>query len=526
MTRSRPPLFWLLLLAAVVIGLWWLFSAPYEPRVLFRAMPANALYVSEHRRLVDRGDAFARNPVTLSLFSSMGIRPSELKSLTADPETERWFRRLAARHVVLAYVPELGGGGEPAWVFSSWLGGRSQRLRFWLSWSRVPGYRLVELWRGRRYWEVEAPFLRSDLRLCVAFVEGAMVGCLTGDPHVMRDVLDAHDGLRPSIVRRADFSRAAWCADASARDRGWVDLSAFSAMPPDAGTALFEFSELTPTSLAGQVCGRAPGSAGHAGHQAVSARGMGAFLGDAPLAVVLARGAAVVPILRSRRSPGWLRLLGELAEDEKADAVVLAVLGGAYGGRFHGVRVPALAFAMPVRDSARVRTWALDALDRLNTRYRWGLIPRRLESAGGEITVLEGTLKGVFGDLTPGEQPAYAIPEGWFILSSNSDSLTRLMERPRSAADSAQPTWSRSAEESSSAAYVWMDLAQGGKAMRLAISACSLKLLLSDPQASQDARQRLNEAKAWMDSLAPLEALRLWARSDGDFIQARFRIGP
>jgi hypothetical protein len=73
--------------------------------------------------------------------------------------------------------------------------------------------------------------------------------------------------------------------------------------------------------------------------------------------------------------------------------------------------------------------------------------------------------------------------------------------------------------------FARIDLARGGKTLRLALTTYALKLLLEDAQGTLRVRQRLNEAKAWIDSLAPLQTCRFWLRSDGQMMQVQFKAG-
>jgi len=71
----------------------------------------------------------------------------------------------------------------------------------------------------------------------------------------------------------------------------------------------------------------------------------------------------------------------------------------------------------------------------------------------------------------------------------------------------------------------WIDLAGGGKTLRLAVSTWSLKLFLEDPERTQATRDRLNELKAWIDALAPLETCRLTLASENDQTRLSFEMG-
>ena len=61
----RSPLFWLVALLFAGLTVWWTLHVPYAPEQVWKAIPAEAVFVSEHR---DRplGDAFSHNPRNLN----------------------------------------------------------------------------------------------------------------------------------------------------------------------------------------------------------------------------------------------------------------------------------------------------------------------------------------------------------------------------------------------------------------------------------------------------------------------------
>ena len=530
MIRRRPLRFWLVAAAFAAAILGWTLYVPYAPAMLYAPIPAGATFISEHRDLAVRWESFSKNPLMLSLFASLGIEPSALKDLTEDPESRAWFERLAARDVVLAQVPALGNYSEPAWVFASWLGGRSQRLRWSLSWGDVPGFVRQTPHRGRTYWRVASPYLRPGLVLTVALEEGILIGCLSRHTDTMQDVLDTFDGILPSAGMRGR-SRAAgpWCSTRPEADCGWVDLSGVaegeSLAPP---SVTYEFSEVMPGSLAGQACGELPVEFPPAPAGGLETGGLDGLLGDLPIAVTVMNTALLGPFTEARVRPLWLHLLGEVVHDQKAGVFAASLLSGDYSGRLKGIKIPALVVGIPAADGEAALAWARAALDRLNARYRWGLIPQELPAGDGEVFAVSGTGEGIYATLAPEEQAAYAFHGGWLLLASNAGCLQRLIERRHG--DGAVPEpgrarWMEGLNEVQAPCYGWIDLARGGKTLRLAVTTYSLKLLMEDPRGSQKPRERLNEAKAWIDSFAPLDTCRFWLRSDGHTVNVSFKAG-
>ncbi len=526
MSRRGSPSFWLFFLICVALAIWWVLYVPYAPKRLYAAIPAHAAFVSEHRDLVSRWDAVSKSPLTLSLCASMGLPPSDLDVLTKDPEARAWFRKLASKDVVLAYVPILGNRGEPAWVITSWLGGGSQRLRWLLSWKGLPGYTRCSPYHGRIYWIVENAQIEAGFRFTVTFVEGMLIGCLSRDPDTMRDVLDTYDGLIPSMTGNALFPMTGpWCTGVDAPDRGWVNTTGFDPRPQYQPSIItYEFTDMTATSVAGQACTAAPIQLAEPVTSHVDPKGLDRLLGDIPFAVGVAKASAALPLIEKRDSPAWVRIFGELIREQRSELVTVAAVGGDFGGRLKGIKIPAVLCAVPVKNETNTVAWMSQALDRLNARYRWGLVAHEVPAPGARVFALEGTASSFFSSLTLEEKPAFAVCDGWLLMSSSLGSLSKIVERYYRA-EPKDGRWAADLDEVDAPAYAWMDLANGGKALRLAITTYSLKLLFEDAQGSQKTRQQLNEAKAWIDSLVPLQAARLWMRADGKTMEIKFRAG-
>ena len=427
-------------------------------------------------------------------------------------------------------MPVLGDTGKPVWVFASWLGGDSQRLRWSLLLQRVPGFIRMSPYRGRFCWVVKDSSVRSDELLTISFVEGMLVGCLSRDPSAIHDVLDTYDGLLPALADKADFpSSGPWCADPQAADRGWVNLAGLNPQASFDPSALsYEFTALTPSGVAGQACGEDPFRFAQTATTKVKTSGLEDLLGNLPLAIGLVHSQMVLPMIEGSGSPAWLRIFGEVIRDQKAGSIMVAVLGDEFSGRIKGIKVPAVIAGIPVDDSTNTLAWMKQALDRLNAKYRWGLIPREVYANGSTVFAIENTASNFYSTLTLEEKPAYAICGEWLLLSSNLGSLSSLVARIQqmpAGSRRQEAQWKTDLDSMPAPCFARIDLARGGKTLRLALTTYALKLLLEDAKGTLGVRQRLNEAKAWIDSLAPLQTCRFWLRSDGQMMQVQFKAG-
>lgn len=530
MMGRRSPLFWALAVLFMALGAWWTLHVPYAPDRLYAAVPRDVVFLTEHRDLARRWEDFSGNPVTRSLLISLGLQSADLADLGRDPESRAWLDQLVPRQVVLGFVPRLGRRGEPAWVMASWLGGGSQRLRWKLSWQRGRDFVRCTSHHGRVFWKVRTASADPDMKLTVALVEGLLLACLSRHEDAMNDVLDTCDGFFPSLADRGDFPGPATSGQsAAALDRGWVDARAWVRGSDSPAVYAYEFSELTASSLVGQVRGPAL-SVADTGSQAAAAEteGLEPLLGDLPLAAAVFDRASVIPLLASKSSPGWVRAAADVIRGEEADSVVAVVLGGDYSGRFKGIKVPSLLVGLRVRDEARSLARMQQAMDRLNAKYRWGLIPREVPAGERTLRAVESTGDGTLASLPLAEKPAYAVFGDWMLFASNLESLQKLADRFAVPVEGAgiKPRWLEGLESDPARGYVWVDLVRGGKTLKLAMVTYSLKLMVRNEQGTARARRRMDEAKTWIDSLAPMDTLTVRMPTAGDPLEWTFRLGP
>lgn len=503
MSAARRAVLWGLIVIFAAACLWWALYVPYRPEDLFRPIPSNATFVSRHRDLAKRWDRMYANPLVLSLFLSAGVRPSALKTWAEDPQTRAWFDRLAGRDAVLAYVPPRVSHGEPTWIVTSWLGGRSQRLRWQLAWQRPKKFFRMPPRHGHPYWVVDTREIAPGTVLTFTVVEGMLIGCVSESERTILDLLDTYDGLRPSLrflLGDPAFKPAQTTSDTF--DTAWVKADFPYSQAARAHSLGFEFSEVSATSF---VCRaylpafEAPSSGREADLAALAKA-----LGDAPVCMASLPLRWLLSASRDRAAV-WQEAIRRLAGKQQADWVVLALLGSPYHGRVAGLRMPAMVGALPLTAPEKLDAQINDALDFINSRSRWGLIPYRWHEARfGEtsevaVVVLDGTGQNLYASLAPEAKPAYAVLDNWLLLASQGSVLTQLLAR----AGTSSPCLEKAMKPTP--VWFWGDFRSGGDALRLALSAYAFKLLMEDAAGSQARRQRINEWKAWLDALEPLE---------------------
>ena len=525
--RPKRLLTLVLLAVSIAAAVWWVGHVPYDPLAIYRPIPASATLVGRHLRLPERWHDLLANPLALALMRTMGVRTEDAAALVDDEESRVWFDKLAGREGTLAYLPGRFGRA-PAWMAVSHLGGESQKLRWQLSLFRVPGFERMKSFPGRSVWRVESRDLDPRQHLAIAFGEGVILACLSADPLAIEEALAAYDGRGQRLMEREpSFARFAEGDGRSVPDRLWIrDESEFAS--PDLPGIAVEIPALLAQAISLAATTQGADIVPEDRASAVDFGPLAQLLGEAPcLAATLRRDVLMQlwswPDL-TRDVRHALRMILDVAT---SDRLALVGMDGEMGGRLTfglmrtlgaGLRVPTLLLATPAPDPAAAHAAIQRVLDASNARYRAAFVLKPMALPATTIYVLESAGGNEWVDeLSLADRPAYAILDGWLLAASNLGALQKLAQlaatAPAGAAET--PVWAATLAGSSAAA-AWVDLARSGKVARDAIATWSMAQMFSNGSDSQAIRERLNEAKTWIDAFAPLGTARAdLGRKDG-----------
>ncbi|MBN1558364.1 MAG: hypothetical protein JW951_09485 [Lentisphaerae bacterium] len=537
MRGRRRTVFYVTLLIAVAAAVWWMFRFPYDAQRLYRVIPGDARLVSEHDAPGQRREILASAPLPAGLAVPDGGLPEAAGWLDA------LLARGASRKVVTGYVPSFGRTGRPGWAFASWVGGYGQWLRWGLFAPWMQDFAPIRLDGGGRGWTRPVGDSGQGLFLSLDVTEGLLLGCVSADPKGVQVLLDRlyrlappgplwnGDDDAPGISRLGDPRIAAIRAAPDRFRFRWEDTGGGGTAMRTAEVAL---TEVDPDGFRGWILGDAAAVVAPPAEErtdpAAAARRrkaletLAARLNGAPDALV------VLPVRHGRDllarhlgGPGARpadALLGELAADGEGLAF-LCGFSGEHSGRLLGLRVPALMAGVTVEDETGALDRLAAALDGVNARYGWGLIPQRRVRGGVEIMVIENTRGGIYGSLGADERPAFAAVEGWLLGCSSAGVLEQVL---RDGAAGAAPVWAEGLRRGTEG-YAWVDLEAAGAALRKAMAAYALVLLVQDTDGSETARRRLEQIRAWTERLAPLKTAEFRVAEDLPRPAVQFRVG-
>lgn len=502
--KRRAFIFWPLLVAFTGASIAWLFYVPRQPGALYRAIPASATFLSAHRDLQGRWDSLVAHPLVLGLMESLGTERGALEKISRDENFRQLLRVLGSDDLFLAYAPYMRSTGEPAWIFTSWLGGRSQRVRWMLKSMKTPELKRAATRNGWLVW-VWTPRELKGQRVTFALVEGMVVGCIAPETLGIDDLLAGIDGHTTTLADRPALYVPESVTEA---DRGWFRDDRGGVFPFTlslATTGGLRARVETPWTLpAGPAV--APTSAIY------GLDGLASLVGQRAVAAAAVDRTLVRTWLGHSFTNALSQEIAALVAGDAAGPVGLALLGGDYSGRFMAVRLPTLVAGIGGSPVAQNR-FVLAAMDRLNALTRWGLVAAPLLVGPAPAYAIEATGGGLYARMDREEHLAYTPTDDGLVFASNLATLERLL-RERGAATNAavEPHLQAGLDalkDGPTRGLLWFNAAEGAKVVRLGVTAWSLKLLLEDPQGSQDTRQRMNDFKAWMDTLVPLGQVRV-----------------
>lgn len=541
MTAARRIVFWTGLTLYVAATLVWVLYVPYRPGRVFEAIPADAAFVSVHENLAGQWDTITSNRLLAHWMAAAGLKLDDPDAPASAAAIRSWLERLASRETVLAYLPALGYKQKPALVMATWIGGRSQRLRWQLQWFRLRDLQALPVHGGQTIWVLRNPVDKGNLRVSFALSDGMALACLSEDPAGVRWLLETAERFpwRASLATARQPGRASKLLDGTRNAQwGWLNGKPAAGGSGDSALIAYAINTSNPNELQARLVRDRPLPADAGPIDPAGLDEMRAVLGHSADIVACLPLSWLDPlVLRDNPAP-WAEAVRDLTGSRTAaptSLAFIALLDRGHSGRVRGpfgktlaslikgLRTPALAAGWTAPNPQARKTGLQSALATLNTTYGFALAAQEVEGTAGDLTLIESRGKDLYGKFEPEERIAGAASEGWFVMASHAGVLKRLLAE-RSSGGGGVPDWEPLCRNPGTAAFLWADMRAADKTFKEALAATTLAMLGQNQDKEGDAMKTIDTLRKWSEALGSIETLTVRAWSTPSTTSADVRL--
>jgi len=489
----------------VVVSGWWVFHFPFTPELVWRVIPADATAASRHIAPALRINELCEVSAITNIVSMIGA-----EDLLDDYGTRKLIDIIGDKYVVSAYVPSMGGYGQPGVVFGAWVGGYSQLLRWGLLDRLLSDFSVHPLAGNRRVWVLECPEIYEGCFLSLAVHEGVLAGCFSAEEFGVLHITSRLMGQKSVAAIAAE-----WCDS----ETGHADeFRAKIELPKKVGKGevdLFgSLSDLSEKGLKAEIEFSPDSDALAVWKQyfpiediKIKNGGMD-LLGDSIGLLCAIPISSIAPFLELSKVDEhnvWHKLEKIFRKDAQAS---LFACGDKYYGHIMRMKVPSLGFVIPLADGVGGSDAVRRLVDELNATWGLGLITTA-DSNDNRIKIINSVRGGGYKKLRPNERLAIAVCDGWMIGLSNVDVLRRILGDSTGVSNAG-----KSLVESHAIVYGWSDLAETGELLKTAIYGYTLVSLLQKNRGA--VRHDTGDLMMAVRALGALGQCSVWLRSDID----------
>ncbi len=497
---------WLLIAALAALAVYIILRMPYDGQRLHQCIPDSAAVVSVHHNLAARYEYLATNVLLRPILQAAGLDPAKLNPADAE-RLRRCAPYIAGRTTLLGWMPRMRLNGRPGLAIVSWMGRAGLGARWWLE-LRAPGrLQRQPAYAGYSIWTVAHPANPAGWRLVFTIHEGMLLALFSPDPDGIREIIQTAERLLPSAGALANRDFLALPPEAA--DRCWLRrpismAAAVTAITPQTCRVRLNASDWLPAP-AGQL-------------PAGDLQPMADLLGDSPVMAAMLNADAARHLAALLPGPFDCSDLLLPRQDGGGASLGLALLTGKDGGGFGTapwrLSIPALAGYLPLGSPDDGPAVVKRALDRLNARYRLGLIADGGEKLTGhslvEIFTIEPTTENFLARLAAEDRPAYAVLDHGLFFCSNAGALARRFAAASRNA-TANPRWRRALAGTPCSAMLWMNMPGGIAAVQLGMTALALQMRAAG---RPDQPFWLKTIRQWLDELRNMQTARIWLDPD------------
>ncbi len=407
---------------SVGISGWWVFHFPFRAELVYRVIPEDATAGSRHISPALRINALCDSSVITNVAGVLGPDGDDLLDTLDDYWTRKLVNVIGSKLVVTAFVPSMGGFGQPEYVFGGWIGGYSQLLRWGVLDRYLTDFSVHHFSGNRRVWVCACPEIGAGYYLSLAVHEGMLMGCLSTDKVGVLYLLQRLNGQKSltGFARKlqeseeADAFRVSLLAEKGGNS---IISGGVSEVSSDQIIAEVEFDGKLSEDL--QKYFPENGIA-------KDRKGSGSLLGDSPSLLAEIPVSSISPIIRDAgidELQVWKKIEKYFKHDSSA---TIFASGGNYYGRIMGMKVPSLGLRLPLAVGKDGSQTINSIMDELNAEWQYGLIAT-VDKHDKRIRTINSVRNGAFKALRRNERPAIAICDGELLCMSNVNVLRKIL---------------------------------------------------------------------------------------------------
>jgi hypothetical protein len=508
--------------AFIVLALFWLGYVPERRDRVFRALPANTVFASEHLNLAKVWRSRFDNPLIVGTLAGAGV--DNVADWSSDTNIVWIVRLVSGRRSLIAWSPALGPSATPSWMGASWAGFRGPLLRTLLFVRWVPGLgRLQTTPLGTRYLDTASKKAKargeSGPMLAFSLRENVLLATLGEDPDAVRamDWRLTHDA--PLAPLFADDPQP-WRKTGQFPHRAWVDASFSPVELPIKGTVEARLLHIRGDRLGLSAILPTPRRQPSVGavDEVLAGRCTAAdsLASDDACALLMLPGASARNLINTLL-PG-LPITGNTAPT--GEDAALYINTKPLGGRLFNLAVPSLTLLYPgPAGTAGVMTQSVDQVARA-THLKLRTYEPAHNMNGRLLIDWMGGSKHI--RLTKDDCVAAEIHPGWLTLCTSAASL----DAQRGYAAEEKGAWRGPLAEQTAAAgttgldgYLWIDLGRTTYELRQIHAVYRLATALGAIRVTEQESAAMARLKQVLDTLAINGSLAVAWRSEANTLR-------
>lgn len=523
-------IFWCILILFILSAVWWTFYLPYDEDALYRAIPANALVVSEHDNLSERWQQILGNNAVRRSVQILAGESVSLDRIARDKSIKWVCDHFAFKKTLFALVPALGSDVQStSWVFSSWVGGNGQYLKRGVIAREMRELKKQKLEDGRVIWIVAKEDIGAgNLSLSLAVYDGVLLGCLSEDPMAVRYLLYRMQGRITSPIKYFDSDLF---ITESMTDKVWVSRW-FLREVTGYNDIRAGFVDVGKNHIQGRVyieniLSEDFNSEDNSINIPATSREISSILKVRPELLTISN-------LRDLSFSSDMPFIKDVINGVKSydnlfakDApIFVGLFGGDVSGRIMGLRIPTIVIGIKVKEPLAIIANIDNILDSINSTSGWGLIPGRMGVGETAKIGINSTRGGIYNSIKVEQRPAIKVVGDWLVLASNANALDNVVTvQPDTAlVTTLWPVWLPENINGVGTSYLWSEFRPAGKSVRNALAVWSLSLSVSGGKNKVIKKNMIQQAREIITVLQELGAGTVWVKPQNTGVMIDFNV--